>query len=59
VLLVFGKDKEPLLRIAMTQISDKQKLPIEVSAEQQGDGATLTLKILGKYSASLAVGLSE
>ena len=58
-LLVYGKDKEPLLHVALTPISDKQENPIEVSAEPQGDGATVTLKILGKYSASFAVGLSE
>jgi hypothetical protein len=58
-LLVYGKDKEPLLHVALTPISDKQENPIEVSAERQGDGALLTLKILGRYSGSLAVGISE
>jgi hypothetical protein len=59
-LLVYGKDKEPLLHVALTQISEKkQENPIEVSAEQQGDGAMLTLKILGKFSASFPVGTSE
>jgi len=58
-LLVYGKGKEPLLRVALTQISEKQENPIEVSAEQQGDGAMLTLKILGKFSASFPVGTSE
>jgi hypothetical protein len=54
-LLVYGKDKVPLLHVALTPISAKQENPIEVSAELQGDGALLTLKILGRYSASLAV----
>lgn len=58
-LLVYGKDKEPLLHVVLTPISDKQENPIEVSAEQQGDGAMLTLKILGKYSASLAVSICD
>ena len=58
-LLVYGKDKAPLLHVALTPISDKQENPIEVSAEQQGDGALLTLKILGQYSASLAVSICD
>lgn len=58
-LLIYGKDKEPLIRVALTQISEKQENPIEASAEQQGDGATVTLKILGKYAGSFVVGASE
>ena len=58
-LLVYGKGKEPLLHVALTPISDKQENPIELTAEQQGDGALLTLKILGKYSASFAVSLCD
>ena len=58
-LRVYGRDKEPLLHVALTPISEKQENPIEVSAEQQGDGAMLTLKILGKFSASFPVGTSE
>ena len=58
-LLVYGKGKEPLLHVALTPISDKQENPIELTAEQQGDGALLTLMILGKYSASFAVSLCD
>ena len=58
-LLVYGKDKEPLLHVALTQISVKQENPIEVSAEPEGDGAKLMLKILGKYSTSFAVRILE
>ena len=58
-LLVYGKDKAPLLHVALTPISAKQENPLEISAEQQGDGALLTLKILGQYSASLAVSLCD
>jgi hypothetical protein len=58
-LLVYGKGQEPLLGVALTQISGKQENPIEVSAEQQGDGATLTLKILGNFSASFLIGPSD
>ena len=58
-LLVYGKDQAPLLHVALTPISDKQENPIEISAERQGDGALLTLKILGKYSASFVVSLCD
>ena len=44
---------------APTPISAKQENPIEISAEQQGDGALLTLKILGQYSASLAISICD
>jgi hypothetical protein len=60
-LLVYGKGKEPLLHAALAKISGdgKQANPIEVSAEQQGDGALVTLKILGAYTATFPVGVSE
>jgi hypothetical protein len=52
-LLVYGKDKEPLLRAPLTAISTPQDNPIEVSADESG---LVTLKILGKYSAAFTVG---
>lgn len=58
-LLVYGKEKEPLLHTPLTPISGKQDNPIEVSVSQQGDGAEITLKILGNYTASFQAGLSE
>lgn len=58
-LLVYGKGKEPLLHVALTPITEQLENPIEVFAEQQGLGAMLTLKILGKYSARFEVGLSD
>ena len=54
-LLVFGKDKEPLLRAPLKAISVPQENPIELAAELQGDGARLTLRFAGKYEASLTV----
>lgn len=58
-LLVYGKDKEPLARATVTESPGKQENPIELSTEQQGDGALLTLKILGKYSASLQAAVCD
>jgi hypothetical protein len=54
-LLVYGKDKEPLLRAPLKGISVPQENPIELAADLQGDGARLTLKFAGKYEASLTV----
>jgi len=58
-LLIYGNDKKPLLQAALSDISEKQENAIEVSAERQGDTGTVTLKILGKYTANFAVGANE
>jgi len=58
-LLVYGKDKKPLLSLALKPISEKQENPIEASAERQGDGAEVTLKLFGKHAASFAIGASD
>jgi hypothetical protein len=54
-LLVFGKGKEPLLRLPLQKIDRKQELPIELEAKRDGDTARLTLNLLGKYQAVLPV----
>ena len=54
-LLVYGKDKEPILRLPLKAISAPQENPIEMSAELQGEGALVTLKFVGKYEASFTV----
>jgi hypothetical protein len=54
-LLVFGKDKNPLLTVPLKAIDAKQELPIDMTAERESDSGRLTLKILGKYEASLQV----
>jgi hypothetical protein len=54
-LLVYGKDKEPLLRTPLKTISSPQDNPIEMTGEQQGEGALVTLRILGKYEACFTV----
>jgi hypothetical protein len=54
-LLVFGKDKEPILKLPLKKIETTQELPIDITAERTGEGAAVTLKILGKYEAKLKV----
>jgi hypothetical protein len=58
-LLVYGKSKEPLLKLPLKAIDAKQELPLEADGQRGGDGATVTLKIAGKYQASLEVGQLE
>jgi hypothetical protein len=52
-LLVYGKDKNPLLRVPLKSISAQQEDPIEVSSELKDDNALVTLKFVGKYEAVL------
>jgi hypothetical protein len=54
-LLVFGKDKVPLLKVPLKKIEARQESPIDLSAERTGDEGFVTLKILGKYEAKLKV----
>ena len=54
-LLVFGKDKEPLIRAPLKPISQSQGNPVEMTAERKDDGGLLTLRFLGKYEASFMV----
>ena len=54
-LLVFGKDKEPVLRAPLHAISRQQENPIEMSAERKDEGGLVTLRFLGKYEASFMV----
>lgn len=54
-LLVFGKDKEPLLKVALKKIDAKQESPLEMDAERGDESAQVSLKILGKYEAKFKV----
>jgi hypothetical protein len=54
-LLVFGKGKEPVVTAPLTAIDTKSEAPLDVSAIKTDDGASVTLKILGKYEAKLMV----
>jgi hypothetical protein len=54
-LLVFGKGKEPLLKLPLKKIDAQQELPLNLSAERTGDEASVTVRILGKYEARMKV----
>jgi len=54
-LLVYGKAKEPLLETPLKGIDAKQNLPLDMSAQRGDDSGRITLKILGKYEASIQV----
>lgn len=54
-LLIYGKDKEPLQRVALKKISEKTEIPVELSGEQQNGGALLTLRLCGSYEASFMI----
>lgn len=54
-LLVFGKDKEPVLRAPVKTLSETAKPGVDLTAERQNDGGLLTLTVLGKYQASFKV----
>ncbi len=55
-LLIYGKDKEPLVTVPMKSIDTKQEAPIELTASKEGDEAgRITLKFRGKYEASFLV----
>jgi hypothetical protein len=54
-LLVYGKDKVPVLRAPMHAISRQQADPIDMAAERKEEGGLVTLRFLGKYEASFMV----
>lgn len=55
-LLVFGRDKSPLLKAPLKNIEGRQDTPISLQAERTNDEAgRITLRILGRYEASLKV----
>ena len=54
-LLVFGKDKEPIATAALKPLDITQSLPIDLAADREGDVGKVTVRILGKYQATLSV----
>jgi hypothetical protein len=54
-LIVFGKDKEPLIRIPIDKFPvGSQQVPIELSGHKNDeDSGTLTLSLLGQYKADI------
>lgn len=54
-LLVYGKGKEPVATSTLKPVDSTQTLPLDLTAEREGDNGKVTLKILGKYQATLTV----
>ncbi len=54
-LLIFGKGKEPVMKVPLKTISNSQETPIEMSAERKDNGGLITLQFVGKYEASFMV----
>lgn len=53
-LLVYGKDKEPILSAPVQSLDrPQQSPPIDMSARRDADAGYLTLNILGRYQATL------
>jgi hypothetical protein len=54
-LLLYGKDKSPLLKLPLKKIEGPQQPPIAMNAERTDDTGLITLKILGRYQATFDV----
>lgn len=54
-LLVFGKEKNPLLKVPLKKTERTQQLPIALQAEREDESGRLTLNLLGRYEASFRV----
>ncbi len=53
-LVLFGKDKEPLLKLPLEKSTGGGEFPIEVSGRKTGEeSGVLTLTLLGKFKAEL------
>ncbi|MGB9604174.1 MAG: hypothetical protein ACPMAG_15420 [Limisphaerales bacterium] len=51
-LLIFGKDKNPLLTLPIKETETTQENPIEIAAQLVDSYAKITLKLVGKYQAT-------
>ena len=54
-MLVFGKGKEPILAVPLKPLDAVQSNPIDLAAERDYESGRLTVKILGKYQATIPV----
>jgi len=56
-LVVYAKDKEPLFVAPLEKMEAKQDLPLELAVQKGDDGetATVTLKVAGKYQAKFKI----
>jgi hypothetical protein len=52
-LLIYGKDKEPVARVAMKSISVHQENPIEIERKDRSEW--IALKFLGKYEGTFTL----
>jgi len=52
---IYGKGKEPMLRVPMKPIQKTQALPIELSAEREYDSGKVTLRFAGRYEATFSL----
>ncbi len=60
-LLVYGKEKEPLLKVPLTPAAAETNpdTPLDLSVERTDNGGKLTLKLPGKFQAAFAVAEAE
>jgi hypothetical protein len=54
-LLVYSKDKTPLLKLPLKKDEIKQELPVEFSTDVEDDRARLTMHLVGAYQTKLTV----
>ena len=55
-LLVYGKEKKPLLKLPLRKSSPSQELPLELDMRPGGEAlGTIVIKVLGAYEAALPV----
>lgn len=52
-LMVYGKGKEPLLKVPMTKVQRTQSSPIEFTSERESERGRVTLRFVGQYEATL------
>lgn len=55
-LLVYGKDKEPLVKVPLTKMDAPHELPIEADGKKgENETGQIILNLLGKYQAQIIV----
>ena len=58
-LVIYAKDKEPLLALPLQKAEVRQEMPIELEGKGEGGRGTLTMNVLGKYQAQLPMAKQE
>lgn len=54
-LVVYGRNRTPLLSVPLRPVTRSQSLPIEIAGERESDGGLLRIYVVGKYVAELPV----